>query len=38
VKPGVALTIGENTWVPGRLTLPVDVTTVLGNLLDITAI
>jgi two-component system, CitB family, sensor kinase len=33
-EAGVALTIGENTWVPGRLTLPVDVTTVLGNLLD----
>jgi two-component system CitB family sensor kinase len=31
---GVTLTIGENTWVPGRLILPVDVTTVLGNLLD----
>jgi two-component system CitB family sensor kinase len=33
-EAGVTLTIGENTWVPGRLTLPVDVTTVLGNLLD----
>lgn len=33
-EAGVALTIGENTWVPGRLMLPVDVTTVLGNLLD----
>lgn len=33
-ESGVTLTIGENTWVPGRLTLPVDVTTVLGNLLD----
>jgi two-component system CitB family sensor kinase len=31
---GVTLAIGENTWVPGRLALPVDVTTVLGNLLD----
>lgn len=26
--------IGENTWVSGRLALPVDVTTVLGNLID----
>lgn len=26
--------IGESTWVPGQLVLPVDVTTVLGNLLD----
>lgn len=33
-EAGVTLTIGENTWVPGRVTLPVDVTTVLGNLLD----
>jgi two-component system CitB family sensor kinase len=33
-EAGVELTIGENTWVPGRLTLPVEVTTVLGNLLD----
>jgi two-component system, CitB family, sensor kinase len=33
-EAGVTLTIGENTWVPGRLALPVDVTTVLGNLLD----
>ena len=33
-EAGVTLTIGENTWVPGRLILPVDVTTVLGNLLD----
>ena len=33
-EAGVTLTIGENTWVPGRLTLPVEVTTVLGNLLD----
>jgi two-component system CitB family sensor kinase len=30
----VTLTLGENTWVSGRLVLPVDVTTVLGNLLD----
>jgi two-component system, CitB family, sensor kinase len=33
-EAGVTLTIGENTWVPGRLALPVDVTTVLGNLVD----
>ncbi len=33
-EAGVTLTVGENTWVPGRLTLPVDVTTVLGNLVD----
>lgn len=33
-EAGVALTIGANTWVPGRLGLPVDVTTILGNLLD----
>ena len=33
-EAGVALTIGENTWDPGRLALPVDVTTVLGNLVD----
>lgn len=33
-EAGVTLTIGENTWVTGRLALPVDVTTVLGNLID----
>jgi two-component system, CitB family, sensor kinase len=33
-EAGVTLKIGENTWVSGRLVLPVDVTTVLGNLLD----
>ncbi len=33
-EAGVTLTIGENTWAPGRLALPVDVTSVLGNLLD----
>lgn len=33
-EAGATLRIGENTWVPGSLTLPVDVTTVLGNLLD----
>ena len=30
----MTLRIGANTWVSGRLALPVDVTTVLGNLLD----
>ena len=33
-EAGATLRIGENTWVPGSLALPVDVTTVLGNLLD----
>lgn len=33
-EAGVTLAIGENTWVSGRLGLPVDVTTVLGNLVD----
>jgi two-component system, CitB family, sensor kinase len=33
-EAGVTLKIGENTWVAGRLVLPVDVTTVVGNLLD----
>lgn len=33
-EAGATLTIGENTWVSGRLALPVDVTTVVGNLLD----
>ena len=33
-EAGVKLTIGENSWVPRRVALPVDVTTVLGNLLD----
>lgn len=33
-EAGVTLKIGENTWVSGRLVLPVDVTTVMGNLLD----
>lgn len=33
-EAGVTLTVGENTWVAGRLALPVDVTTVVGNLLD----
>jgi two-component system CitB family sensor kinase len=33
-ESGVTLRIGPGTAVPGELTLPVDVTTVLGNLLD----
>ncbi|OBK21421.1 histidine kinase [Mycobacterium asiaticum] len=33
-EAGVTLRIGENTWVSGRLELPVDVTTVVGNLID----
>ena len=33
-EAGVTLRIGQNTWAPGRLVFPVDVTTVLGNLLD----
>ena len=33
-EAGVTLKIGENTWIPGRLLIPVDVTTVVGNLLD----
>ncbi|HTQ16395.1 sensor histidine kinase [Mycobacterium sp.] len=33
-EAAVNLKIGENTLVTGRLVLPVDVTTVLGNLLD----
>ena len=33
-EAGVTLRIGEDTWVSGRLALPVDVTTVLGNLID----
>jgi two-component system, CitB family, sensor kinase len=33
-EAGATLKIGENTWISGRLVLPVDVTTVLGNLLD----
>jgi two-component system CitB family sensor kinase len=30
----VRLDIGAESWVPGRVTAPVDVTTVVGNLLD----
>ncbi len=33
-EAGVTLRIGPNTWAPGQLVFPVDVTTVLGNLLD----
>ncbi len=33
-EAGATLRIGENSWAPGWVTLPVDVTTVLGNLLD----
>ena len=33
-EAGVTLVLGPNTWVSGTLALPVDVTTVLGNLLD----
>lgn len=33
-EAGVTLRIGESTWIAGRLELPVDVTTVVGNLLD----
>lgn len=33
-EAGVTLRIGENTWITGRLESPVDVTTVVGNLLD----
>ncbi|SBT46317.1 two-component system, CitB family, sensor kinase [Micromonospora narathiwatensis] len=33
-EAGVTLRLGEDTWVPGRLTRPLDVFTVLGNLVD----
>ncbi|WP_234795480.1 sensor histidine kinase [Mycobacteroides saopaulense] len=33
-EAGVTLSLGDNTWVSGTLTHPVDVTTVLGNLID----
>lgn len=33
-EAGVTLTLGDNTWVSGTLAQPVDVTTVLGNLID----
>lgn len=33
-EAGATLRLGANTWAPGWLKVPVDVTTVLGNLLD----
>ncbi|KZE98112.1 MULTISPECIES: sensor histidine kinase [Rhodococcus] len=33
-ESGVRLVLGENTWVGGEVAVPVDVTTVLGNLVD----
>jgi len=33
-EAGAKLRLGANTWAPGWLKVPVDVTTVLGNLLD----
>ncbi len=33
-ESGVTLRLGPNTWIDGNLAVPVDVTTVLGNLLD----
>ena len=33
-ESGVVLTVGANTWVSGTLITPVDVTTILGNLVD----
>lgn len=33
-ESGVRLVLGENTWAHGVLRVPVDVTTILGNLLD----
>ncbi|MFR9777047.1 ATP-binding protein [Micromonospora sp. MS34] len=33
-EAGVALRLGDDTWVPGRLTAPLDAVTVLGNLID----
>jgi two-component system, CitB family, sensor kinase len=33
-EAGVRLTVGEPTWVPGRLRQPLDVVTVVGNLVD----
>ncbi|MGW0021642.1 ATP-binding protein [Rhodococcus sp. NPDC003382] len=33
-EQGVTLVLGENTWVHATVKVPVDVTTVLGNLLD----
>jgi two-component system CitB family sensor kinase len=34
VEKGVALEIADTTWVPGRVAEPLDVTTVLGNLVE----
>jgi two-component system, CitB family, sensor kinase len=34
VEKGVALEVAGTTWVPGRVVDPLDVTTVLGNLVD----
>jgi two-component system, CitB family, sensor kinase len=34
VEKGVALRIAETSWVPGRVADPLDVTTVLGNLVE----
>ncbi|NJC70679.1 sensor histidine kinase [Planosporangium thailandense] len=31
---GVTLRLGEDTWVPGRVTAPLDAVTVVGNLVD----
>jgi len=33
-EAGVRLTVGDPTWVPGRLRQPLDVVTVVGNLVD----
>ncbi|MEK8072969.1 sensor histidine kinase [Rhodococcoides navarretei] len=33
-ESGVRMVLGENTWVGGAVAVPVDVTTVLGNLVD----
>jgi len=33
-EAGVRLTVGDPTWVPGRLRQPLDVITVVGNLVD----
>ncbi|MEU3474549.1 MULTISPECIES: sensor histidine kinase [unclassified Rhodococcus (in: high G+C Gram-positive bacteria)] len=33
-ESGVRMVLGENTWVGGEVAVPVDVTTVLGNLVD----
>lgn len=33
-EAGVRLTVGDPTWVPGRLSQPLDAVTVVGNLVD----